>query len=64
MFGHEEWEEVVCIEKVADINDAREGNVACYYFVKEEGLLIFDIVNLVIVKEEQGSKGMSSWSPF
>lgn len=48
------WEEVVCIEKVADINDAHEGNVSCYYFVEEEGLLDLDIVNLVLVEEEQG----------
>jgi hypothetical protein len=61
VFGREEWEEVVCIEKVAYINDAREGNVAYYYFVEEEGLLIFDhIVKLVLIEEEQGSKGMSS----
>lgn len=45
----------MCIEEVEDINDACEGNVPCHYCVVEEEVPIYDIMNLVLIEEKQGS---------
>lgn len=39
---------------MADINDAREGDVPCHYFTEEERVSILLIVNLILVEEKQG----------